>query len=101
MSTGHTEKVSQRRFQMLSMWQNAVLTSLMLTITESRGLMAHYEKGKVQRGWKSYQTPLAERKRIQYNFVKPHMALKGETPAKKAGIEIDGKTNGKHCLKIA
>jgi hypothetical protein len=55
----------------------------------------------VHRGWKSYQTPLAEGKRIQYNFVKPHMALKGETPAKKAGIEIDGKTNGKHCLKIA
>jgi hypothetical protein len=55
----------------------------------------------VQRGWKSYQTPLAEGKRIQYNFVKPHMALKAETPAKKAGIEIDGKTNGKHCLKIA
>jgi len=46
MSTGRTEKVSQRRFQMLSMWQNAVLTNLMLTITESRGLMAHYEKGK-------------------------------------------------------
>jgi hypothetical protein len=49
----------------------------------------------VQRGWKSYQTPLAEGKSIQYNFVKPHMALKGETPAKKAGIEIDGKNKWK------
>jgi hypothetical protein len=29
--------------------------------------------------------------RIQYNFVKPHMALEGQTPAKKVGVEIQNK----------
>jgi transposase-like protein len=46
------------------------------------------ERVKVQRGWKSYQTPLAEGQRIQYNFVRPHMALEGKTPAQAAGIEV-------------
>lgn len=35
----------------------------------------------------------AEGKRIQYNFVKPHMALKGETPAKKTGLDVKGWNN--------
>ena len=48
------------------------------------------ERIKIQRGWKSYQTPLAEGKRIQYNFVKPHMALDGKTPAQKAGLQQKG-----------
>jgi transposase-like protein len=47
------------------------------------------ERVKVQRGWKSYETPLAEGKRIQYNFVKPHMALEGKTPAEASGIRIE------------
>src|SRR5688572_15501723 len=33
------------------------------------------ERTKVQRGWKSAKTSIAEGQRIQYNFVKPHMAL--------------------------
>jgi hypothetical protein len=45
----------------------------------------------VQRGWKSYQTPLAEGQRIQYNFVKPHMTLEGMTPAASAGIGLEDK----------
>lgn len=45
------------------------------------------ERSKVQRGWKTVKTPLAEGMRIQYNFVKPHMALKGQTPAQQAGIK--------------
>jgi transposase-like protein len=48
------------------------------------------ERVKVQRGWKSYQTPLAEGQRIHYDFVKPHMALEGQTPAERAGIGIEG-----------
>ena len=44
------------------------------------------ERSKVQRGWKTVKTPLAEGMRIQYNFVKPHMALKGKTPAQEAKI---------------
>jgi hypothetical protein len=46
---------------------------------------------KVQRGWKQMKTPIAEGQRIQYNFVKPHQALEGQTPAKKVGIEIKDK----------
>jgi hypothetical protein len=42
----------------------------------------------VQRGWKSYDTSIAEGKRIQYNFVKPHIALKGKTPSDAAGLKI-------------
>ena len=42
------------------------------------------ERVKVQRGWKSIKTPIAEGMRIQYNFVKPHMALNGQTPAQVA-----------------
>jgi transposase-like protein len=48
------------------------------------------ERVKVQRGWKTVMTPLAEGQRIQYNFVKPHMALEGKTPANAAGIEVKG-----------
>lgn len=49
------------------------------------------ERVKVQRGWKSMKSQLAEGQRIQYNFVKPHMALEGQTPAERAGIKIEGK----------
>lgn len=45
------------------------------------------ERVEVQRGWKTPKTPLAEGNRIQYNFVKPHMALAGQTPAQAAGFE--------------
>lgn len=48
------------------------------------------ERVKVQRGWKSIKTPIAEGMRIQYNFVKPHMALNGQTPSEASGIKIDG-----------
>ena len=48
------------------------------------------ERVKVQRGWKTVKTPLAEGNRIQYNFVKPHMALEGKTPAQVAGLDVGG-----------
>jgi hypothetical protein len=47
------------------------------------------EKVKLQRGWKTLKTPLAEGQRIHYNFVKPHMALEGQAPAEVAGIGIE------------
>lgn len=37
------------------------------------------------------KTPLAEGARIHYNFVKPHMALEGQTPAQVAGVGVNGK----------
>jgi hypothetical protein len=36
------------------------------------------------------KTPIAEGQCIYYNFVKPHMALDGQTLAGKAGIGIKG-----------
>lgn len=48
------------------------------------------ERVKVQRGWKTKETPLAEGNRIQYNFVKPHIALGGKTPAQTAGLDVKG-----------
>jgi transposase-like protein len=48
------------------------------------------ERVKVTRGWKSYQTPIAEGQRIAYNFVKPHVALMGKTPAQAAGLGVKG-----------
>ena len=48
------------------------------------------ERVKVQRGWKTAKTVLAEGNKIQYNFVKPHMALDGKTPASAAGLGVEG-----------
>jgi hypothetical protein len=47
------------------------------------------EIAKVTRGWKTGKTPIAEGQRIHYNFVKPHMALEGKTPAEVSGIRIE------------
>ena len=57
------------------------------------------ERVKVQRGWKSLQTPLAEGARIHYNFVKPHSALEGQTPADVAGVGVEGKNKWMALLK--
>ena len=48
------------------------------------------ERVKIQRGWKSMKTQIAEGQRIAYNFVKPHMALEGQTPAQAAGLKPKG-----------
>ena len=49
------------------------------------------ERTKVQRGWKTMRTHLAEGQRIHYNFVKPHEGLAGQTPAERAGVGIRGR----------
>lgn len=48
------------------------------------------ERLKVQKGWKSKKSQIAEGQRIHYNFVKPHQALDGKTPAENAGVHIKG-----------
>jgi len=57
------------------------------------------ERVKVQREWKTHKSAIAEGQRIYYNFVKPHEALDGKTPAEKAGINIDGKDKWKTVFK--
>jgi hypothetical protein len=54
------------------------------------------ERVKVQRGWKSDKSQIVEGQRIYYNFVKPHQALDGKTPAEKAGIK--GKDKWKNLI---
>ncbi|MGD0396241.1 MAG: hypothetical protein ABSB26_04940 [Nitrososphaerales archaeon] len=56
---------------------------------------------KIQRGWKTMNTPLAEGQRIHYNFVKPHTALEGQTPAEVAGIGVQSKNKWMESLKNA
>ncbi len=59
------------------------------------------ERVKVQRGWKSMKTPLADGARIHYNFVKPHSALEGQTPAQRAGVGVEGQNKWMELLKKA
>lgn len=46
------------------------------------------ERVKVQRRWKSHKSAIAEGQCIYYNFVKPHEALEGKTPAEKVGLDL-------------
>ena len=48
------------------------------------------ERVKVQRGWKTHKSVIAEGQRIYYNFIKPHQALEGKTPAEKCAIKLKG-----------
>ncbi len=48
------------------------------------------EREKVMRGIKVDDTPILPMNMIYYNFVRPHQALNGKTPAEVAGIGIIG-----------
>ncbi len=47
------------------------------------------------------KTPLAEGARIHYNFVKPHSALEGQTPAERASVRVEGQDKWFGLLKKA
>jgi transposase-like protein len=58
------------------------------------------ERVKIQREWKNPKSVIvAEGQRIYYNFIKPHQALEGKTPANKTGIKIEAKDKWKGLLK--
>lgn len=59
------------------------------------------ERVKVQRGWKTMNTPIAEGQRLHYNFVKPHMALEGQTPVSMVGIGIEGRDKWMELLRYS
>ncbi len=42
------------------------------------------------RGLERKDSPILAGYQIYHNYVRPHMALKGKTPAEVAGIEIQG-----------
>ena len=48
------------------------------------------DREKVMRSLKTSDTPILTGYRIYHNYVRPHMALEGKTPAELAGIRISG-----------
>lgn len=48
------------------------------------------DREKVMRGIKKVDTPILKGYQIYHNFVRPHEALKGDTPADRAGIRVEG-----------
>jgi putative transposase len=59
------------------------------------------ERVKVQRGWKSKRSQIAEGQRIHYNFVKSHMTLEGQTPAEASGLRMNEKNKWNDLLSNA
>jgi putative transposase len=49
------------------------------------------DREKVMRGLKKPETPIIPGYQIYHNYVRPHEALDGKTPAEACGIEIQGK----------
>jgi hypothetical protein len=56
------------------------------------------EREKVMRGLKEDDTPIIPMNQIYYNFIRPHMGLKGKTPAEAAGVGISGETKWRELL---
>ena len=48
------------------------------------------DREKVMRGLKKKDTPILKGYQLYHNYVRPHEALDGKTPAEKAGINIKG-----------
>lgn len=49
------------------------------------------DREKVMRGLERKDSPILAGYQLFHNYIRPHMALKGKTPAEVAGIEIKGK----------
>jgi transposase InsO family protein len=56
---------------------------------------------KVVRGLKRNDTPVLAGYQIYHNFIKPHEALKGKTPAEACGIEVVGENKWKVLIQNA
>lgn len=48
------------------------------------------DRERVMRTLETKDTPILNGMQIFHNYVRPHMALKGKTPAEVAGIKIEG-----------
>jgi hypothetical protein len=49
------------------------------------------DREKVMRGLKKGDTPILTGYQIYHNYIRPHEALEGKTPAEVAGIEVKGR----------
>ncbi len=48
------------------------------------------DREKVMRGLKRTDTPILKGYQLFHNFIRPHEALDGDTPADRAGIKVEG-----------
>jgi hypothetical protein len=48
------------------------------------------DREKIVRGVKKSDSPLLSGLQIYHNYIRPHMALEGKTPAEVAGIKVEG-----------
>lgn len=48
------------------------------------------DREKVTRNLKTLDTPILSGMQIYHNYIRPHMALDGKTPAEKGGIKVEG-----------
>jgi putative transposase len=53
------------------------------------------------RGLKKIDTPILTGYQLFYNYIRPHMAFKGKTPAEVSGIEIGGENKWKTIIENA
>jgi hypothetical protein len=49
------------------------------------------DREKVMRGLKTTSTPILKGYQIFHNYLRPHEALEGKTPAEACGIKVEGK----------
>jgi len=48
------------------------------------------DREKVMRGLERKDSPILTGYQLFHNYIRPHMALNGQTPAERAGIKVEG-----------
>ncbi|HEV2138648.1 MAG TPA: DDE-type integrase/transposase/recombinase [Nitrososphaerales archaeon] len=59
------------------------------------------DREKVMRGLKRTDSPIIKGYQLYHNYFRPHMALKGKTPAEAAGITIEGENKWETVIRNA
>ena len=59
------------------------------------------DREKIMRGLKKGRTPILTGYQLFHNYLRPHEALKGKTPAEVCGIEIVGDSKWKTVIENA
>jgi hypothetical protein len=73
--------------------QDGLLENVLNAVMVERLNRTSSERVEVKGGWSNPGSKLAEGQRLHYNFVKPYVALEGQTPADSAEIEVGTKDN--------
>jgi putative transposase len=59
------------------------------------------DREKTMRGLKKDETPILKGYQLYHNFIRPHEALDGKTPAEACGIQIQGDNKWKTLIQNA